>query len=226
VVEKILLRGETLPTTWGCDGTSGYDFMNEVSALQHDARRSAAGRGLASVSGRPADFAAEEQAARREIIARSFSASSTPAPRASIGWPRWKARIEPRRAAPRADRAAGAFSGLSHLRTATARPAERSRLSSIAPCRREGDLSSGDRAVVDRLHRWLAAPVRRRSAALQARAVTRFQQLSAPIAAKAVEDTAFYRYGRLLSRNDVGFDVERFGLERRRFPRRVQRRHR
>src|SRR5260370_20207366 len=40
--------------------------------------------------------------------------------------------------------------------------------------------------------------------------VTPFRQLSAPIAAKSVEDTAFYRYGRLLSRNDVGFDVERF----------------
>ena len=37
-------------------------------------------------------------------------------------------------------------------------------------------------------------------------ALTRFQQLSAPLCAKAVEDTAFYRYGRLMSRNDVGFD--------------------
>jgi malto-oligosyltrehalose synthase len=45
---------------------------------------------------------------------------------------------------------------------------------------------------------------------LDGTAVTRFRQLSAPIAAKSVEDTAFYRYGRLLSRNDVGFDVERF----------------
>ena len=43
---------------------------------------------------------------------------------------------------------------------------------------------------------------------LQQKAVTRFQQLSAPVAAKSVEDTAFYRYGRLLSRNDVGFDVD------------------
>jgi malto-oligosyltrehalose synthase len=31
--------------------------------------------------------------------------------------------------------------------------------------------------------------------------------------AKAVEDTAFYRYGRLLSRNDVGFNIERFAGE-------------
>ncbi len=43
------------------------------------------------------------------------------------------------------------------------------------------------------------------------RAVTQFQQLSAPVAAKAVEDTAFYRYGRLLSRNDVGFEADVLG---------------
>ena len=34
--------------------------------------------------------------------------------------------------------------------------------------------------------------------------MVRFQQLSSPTAAKSVEDTAFYRYGRLLSRNEVG----------------------
>src|SRR6202008_1020937 len=46
---------------------------------------------------------------------------------------------------------------------------------------------------------------------LRMRATRLFQQLSAPVAAKAVEDTAFYRYGRLLSRNDVGFDAARLG---------------
>ena len=49
--------------------------MDEVSAVQHDP---AAGPALAALwatmSGRPADFAAEEQAARREIVARSFAA--------------------------------------------------------------------------------------------------------------------------------------------------------
>jgi malto-oligosyltrehalose synthase len=33
------------------------------------------------------------------------------------------------------------------------------------------------------------------------------------VAAKAVEDTGFYRYGRLLSRNDVGSDAARLGAE-------------
>ncbi|MET0362250.1 MAG: hypothetical protein ABW048_10945, partial [Sphingobium sp.] len=41
---------------------------------------------------------------------------------------------------------------------------------------------------------------------MAAEAVRRFQQLSAPIAAKGVEDTAFYRHATLLSANDVGFD--------------------
>ena len=75
VVEKILLRGETLPRDWACDGTTGYDFMNDVSALQHDASGEAPlAAAWASLSGRPAEFAPEEQAARREIVARSFSA--------------------------------------------------------------------------------------------------------------------------------------------------------
>jgi (1->4)-alpha-D-glucan 1-alpha-D-glucosylmutase len=36
VVEKILGPGEELPQDWGCDGTSGYDFMDQVSAVLHD----------------------------------------------------------------------------------------------------------------------------------------------------------------------------------------------
>ena len=45
----------------------------------------------------------------------------------------------------------------------------------------------------------------------RAEAIRKFQQLTAPLAAKAVEDTAFYRYGALLSRLDVGFDASSFG---------------
>ena len=36
VVEKILARDESLPAEWQTDGTTGYDFMDEVSALQHE----------------------------------------------------------------------------------------------------------------------------------------------------------------------------------------------
>ena len=43
--------------------------------------------------------------------------------------------------------------------------------------------------------------------------VTRFQQTTPAIVAKGVEDTAFYRYCRLLSLNDVGGDPSRFGVD-------------
>ncbi|MBF0147087.1 MAG: malto-oligosyltrehalose synthase [Magnetococcales bacterium] len=40
----------------------------------------------------------------------------------------------------------------------------------------------------------------------------KFQQVSSPVIAKGVEDTAFYRYHRLVSLNDVGGEPERFGV--------------
>ena len=77
------------------------------------------------------------------------------------------------------------------------------------------DLDEADRAVLDHLERWLGGqplrelppgPLRR----LRGELLARFQQLSSPTAAKAVEDTACYRSAALLSRNDVGFDPQRF----------------
>ena len=42
--------------------------------------------------------------------------------------------------------------------------------------------------------------------------VTRFQQITGPVMAKGVEDTAFYLYNRLVSLNEVGGSPERFGI--------------
>jgi (1->4)-alpha-D-glucan 1-alpha-D-glucosylmutase len=47
--------------------------------------------------------------------------------------------------------------------------------------------------------------------------VTRFQQTTPAVMAKGVEDTALYRYGRLLALNDVGGDPSRFGIDVARF---------
>jgi (1->4)-alpha-D-glucan 1-alpha-D-glucosylmutase len=47
--------------------------------------------------------------------------------------------------------------------------------------------------------------------------VTRFQQTTPAVMAKGIEDTAFYRYGRLLALNDVGGDPGRFGIGVERF---------
>jgi (1->4)-alpha-D-glucan 1-alpha-D-glucosylmutase len=40
----------------------------------------------------------------------------------------------------------------------------------------------------------------------------KMQQFTAPVTAKGVEDTAFYRYNRLVSLNDVGGDPDQFGV--------------
>jgi (1->4)-alpha-D-glucan 1-alpha-D-glucosylmutase len=47
---------------------------------------------------------------------------------------------------------------------------------------------------------------------LRARFVKRWQQFTAPVMAKSVEDTLFYRYLRLVSLNDVGCEPRRFGV--------------
>jgi (1->4)-alpha-D-glucan 1-alpha-D-glucosylmutase len=41
----------------------------------------------------------------------------------------------------------------------------------------------------------------------------RFQQVTGPVMAKAIEDTAFYSFSRLVSLNEVGGDPSRFGVE-------------
>ena len=213
VVEKILMAGETLPADWGCDGTTGYDFMDEVNALQHDpAGERVLAEAWSALSGRPADFAAEEESARREILARSFGAELNACAAAFAGG---------ELSAPLLRRLLGEL--LAHF------PVYRTYGGN-------GALSAADRAVLERAaagarrtclatDRWAIEPLLRRFAEPdRGRAVARFQQLSAPIAAKAVEDTGFYRYGRLLSRNDVGFDAATFALDADAFHRRMQRR--
>ena len=44
------------------------------------------------------------------------------------------------------------------------------------------------------------------------RTAMQFQQVTGPVMAKAFEDTAFYRYFRLLALNEVGGDPRRFGM--------------
>jgi (1->4)-alpha-D-glucan 1-alpha-D-glucosylmutase len=47
----------------------------------------------------------------------------------------------------------------------------------------------------------------------QERFIGKFQQITSPVAAKGIEDTALYVYNRLLSLNEVGGDPMRFGIE-------------
>jgi (1->4)-alpha-D-glucan 1-alpha-D-glucosylmutase len=227
IVEKILLRGETLPRDWACDGTSGYDFMNDVSAVQHDPRGEAALTALwVSVSGRDASFEAEERAARREIIARSFAAQLEACAAAFHRLARAHGAELSRASLRRAlTELLAHFPIYRTYATASERPEHDAPFRQAALRAAHTSCLPQDRLALDRLGAWLSQlggdPA---SNALLDRAVMLFQQLSAPVAAKAVEDTAFYRYGRLLSRNDVGFEPTLFSTTVMDFHRRVLRR--
>ncbi len=47
----------------------------------------------------------------------------------------------------------------------------------------------------------------------RSRFIGKFQQITSPVAAKGIEDTALYIYNRLLSLNEVGSDPTRFGAD-------------
>ncbi len=213
VVEKILAAGERLPQDWGCDGTSGYDFMNEVAGVLHDPAGEAALNMLwASVSGRSHHFVEEEERSRREILERAFAGQLDAA--VAVLHRLAHAELAARDVgAPALRRALGEI--LVHLRayrTYGDTPSDHSILDAAVAGAKRTCLRR-DRPVVERLAAWLGGGKAASGAeALQSEAVRRFRQLSAPLAAKAVEDTAFYRYGRLLSRLDVGFDAARLAI--------------
>ncbi|APA87886.1 malto-oligosyltrehalose synthase [Paraburkholderia sprentiae WSM5005] len=236
VVEKILGRGEPLHDDWPVDGTTGYDFMNDVGALLHDpAGAEPLARTWAEITGRSASFADEARAARRKILAENLSAELDRAARALhriardslstrdftyttlrrvlvelvVHFPVY--RMYPQN---------GLRSAADNVYFEQALDGARA------------SLPRSDHAALERVNAWLggstedAPPARPGAQSQQAQggappphagssrrsAQTLFSQLSAPLAAKAIEDTACYRYGRLLSRNEVGSDPGEFAL--------------
>lgn len=224
VVEKILGEGETLDPAWLTDGTSGYDFMNDVAAVIHDpASAEPLGALWHDISGRSAEFAPEELAARQEILERSFGGQLDAVAHAFFAVAQSELATRDL-ARPALRRAIGAliasFSIYRTYGTGDVAPAPDASFRERAEAKARLLAGTADAEIVSRIAAWLAGEGPG-DLALRRDAVRRFQQLSAPIAAKAVEDTAFYRYGRLLSRNNVGFDPDQFATGARVFNRAV-----
>jgi malto-oligosyltrehalose synthase len=200
VVEKILESEETLSDAWPVHGTTGYDFMDQVSAVLHDPDGEAALMQLwQDVSQDRRTFHALAADARREILERLF-----PGQRDHL--------IVALRAADSAK--------FAPFTDAMLRKALTGLLAAMRRYRFYGDESGFEEADVARpaLDAEAAAARAAICAVLPKPPVRqRFAQLSATLAAKAVEDTAFYRYGRLLSRNEVGADPGRLALSVQRF---------
>jgi (1->4)-alpha-D-glucan 1-alpha-D-glucosylmutase len=227
VVEKILARDEALPAQWRTDGTTGYDFMNEVSAVLHDERGGPVLRDLwQRVSGRPGDFETEEELARRQILERSFFAQREALVEtlSTFAQSRLATRDYSRAAIRRCLTEILVSFRVYRIYARVDRktsPADQTFLSR-AIARATETCLPGDRQLVLALGNWLGGKSIHPSLdQLQNVALARFEQLSAPLCAKAVEDTAFYRYGVLLSRNDVGFDPRAFACSADEFHRRM-----
>ncbi len=216
VIEKILADGEPLSTDWGVDGTSGYDFMEQVTALLHaPAGAEPLAELWAKTSGRSADFAPEELRARQELLAWQFDAQHRRCVEAFVALVRSTCDCDglTRGMLHRAiERLLWVFPVYRTYGTGEAAPVADASIREMVRQRVGEFVPPGEGAVVDQILSWLAGEGPG-DTARAADAVRQFQQLSAPIAAKAVEDTAFYRYGRLLSRNDVGFDAARMSLD-------------
>jgi (1->4)-alpha-D-glucan 1-alpha-D-glucosylmutase len=188
-VEKILDPGEKL-RDWPVEGTVGYEFLNDVAALFVDP----AGEGpltdlWVEISGDDRPFGEVAFEAKLEQVRGPF--------------------------APEADRlrneAPREVGGLE--RTLASLPVYRTYVEPWSGLVEEADREAIRAArLPESLQRVLTLQERGWDAF-----VTRFQQTTPAITAKGVEDTAFYRYARLLALNDVGGDPGRFGLPVERF---------
>lgn len=217
-VEKILAAGEPLHQDWQVDGTTGYEFMNDVSALQHDPSHLGLLRELwRETSGRSDDFQLEERRARIEILRTTLASEFSACARVLLAVARQDLTTRDFTLGA-IKRTLGAL--IRHFRVyrtyadKNGRPPEDEAFFQQAMDGARHELNPPDHAILFHLERWLGgeAPGSLADEALQAlrlKAITRFQQLTSPVAAKAVEDTAGYRSAVLISRNDVGFEPDR-----------------
>lgn len=185
-VEKILEPGEQL-RDWPVDGTTGYEFLNDSTALFVDARAEAPLTELyQEVTGETRPFEEIAAEAKLEQARTTFDPE--------VDW--------------LAARLGETGEGIDLAAALASFPVYRTY---VEP----------DTGLVDGLDREAvrAARLPARLAAillLEERGydafVTRFQQMTPPVMAKGVEDTAFYRYFRFAALNEVGGSPERFSL--------------
>ncbi|WP_211243478.1 malto-oligosyltrehalose synthase [Chitiniphilus eburneus] len=218
VVEKILAPDEAM-RDWPVDGTTGYDFMNQVGRLLHDpagAQPLEAGWAALSGLGDAGDFDVMRLAARRKMLVECFPSELAAAAQAlaDVACSRRATRDYPPRALTRAlTELVVHFPVYRIYARDDALDGEDRRQLDAAVRAAQATLRPIDRPVLQRIADWLGREPARDSALLHT-ARRRFQQLTSPVAAKAIEDTAFYRHGRLLSSNEVGGDPARFADDR------------
>ena len=220
VVEKILLGTERLQPDWRIAGTTGYEFMNLVAGLFID-REAERGfdRIYRRVTGRTTTFADEAYEAKRRVMRVDLASE--------LG-----VLIDGLVRIAHSDRRSRDFTSLG-LRRALIEviamfPVYRTYVvdDAIEPDDREvidvavdaalARSDFPDPAVFEFIRDALSAQLVKRPGATYDRTevlrfAMRFQQYTGPVSAKSLEDTAFYRYVRLVALNEVGGEPARFG---------------
>jgi (1->4)-alpha-D-glucan 1-alpha-D-glucosylmutase len=191
-IEKILEASETL-REWPVTGTVGYEFLNDVCAVFVDSSAEETFTALwTSLSGDSRDFDDVAAEAKLEQATTTFTPEMERL-----------AALAPTEGGVEA--LARGVASFPVYRTYV-RPEDEQVADEDRAAVSEADAMPADVAEMLLLKR--PAP---------AEFVSRFQQTTPPVVAKGVEDTAFYRYGRLLALCDVGGDPGRFGISVDRF---------
>ncbi len=220
IIEKILTGAERLPKEWPVCGTSGYDFANLVNGLFVDAGAAKSfERIYQNVVGEETDFDDLAYDCRKLIIRVALVSELN-----VLANQLARIALSKRRTCD--------FT-LNSLRDALMEvvanfPVYRTYVSpsgisshdaryigqAIAAAKRRSP--AGDTSIFDFIHEVLSTRITEGQDSAYRKAVIgfvmRFQQFTSPVMAKGLEDTAFYRYNRLVSLNDVGSDLHRFGI--------------
>jgi (1->4)-alpha-D-glucan 1-alpha-D-glucosylmutase len=221
VVEKILEGDEELPHDWPCAGTTGYDALLRVCGLFVDPAGAAPLAAFHSeLTGAPADFGPVVEEAKREVVKHGQYAEVHRLVEllARICQDDVRLRDHTRRAFHEV-----VVELLVHFEIYRAYvvpgeqpgPAAVLALEHAAAKARENldeDRQETLDVVLDLLLGRETGTAGRIDEHARHELIVRFQQTCGPVMAKGVEDTAFYRWFRLASLNEVGGDPEHFGV--------------
>ncbi|MFB6720100.1 malto-oligosyltrehalose synthase [Kribbella sp. NPDC056345] len=221
VVEKILEGDEELPHDWPCAGTTGYDALLRVGGLFVDPAGAAPLAALHSeLTGEPADFGPLVVEAKREIVKHGQYAEVHRLVEllARICQDDVRLRDHTRRAFHEV-----VAELLVHfdIYRAYVVPGEQPAPTAVRALERaagrarehlDEDRQETLDVVLDLLLGRETGTASRIDEHARHELIVRFQQTCGPVMAKGVEDTAFYRWFRLSSLNEVGGDPEHFGV--------------
>ncbi|MGE5547764.1 MAG: malto-oligosyltrehalose synthase [Solirubrobacterales bacterium] len=220
VVEKILAHHEQVRRDWPVAGTTGYEFMNQVAGLFVDPAGEAS---LTAAYGRfigvPMNFEREVIEAKKRIIDEHMASElRVLAVRLGrIALSHWRSRDFTLSVLYTALKEVVACLPVyrTYITSRRVTDTDRRYIGWAVELARLG--GAGDASVWDFVEGVLTTRLAREAEAGYARRAIidfamRLQQYSGPVMAKGFEDTALYRFNRLLALNEVGGDPTRFGM--------------